>query len=154
LNERAKEPVRLVLAGYHGWPPLDLESIIANEGRPDLTTVELRPSDERIIDLYQRCALFCYLSAYEGFGLPVLEAIRCGAPVLVNDVSSLPELAPFARCRVDARNVDAVAGAMDDLVNSDTAKLVALLQEHARRFSFEGEARRVLDLLSSESLPA
>lgn len=153
LNELLDEPVRLVLAGYHGWPPVDIEAVIATEGRPDLVAVELRPTDERIIDLYQRCALFAYLSAYEGFGLPVLEAIRCGAPVLVNDVSSLPELAPFEQCRVDATDIHAVANAMRQLLSREQSGLVRDLQRHAGRFSFSDAANRVLALLSDEAPP-
>jgi glycosyltransferase involved in cell wall biosynthesis len=147
LNDRVADPVRLVLAGYHGWPPIDLDAVIAEDGRADLIDVELRPSDERIIDLYQRCSLFCYLSAYEGFGLPVLEAIRCGAPVLVNDVSSLPELVPLEQCRVNAGSPQAVSRAMEHLLSSDVSGLVCELRDHARRFSFERAAARVLELL-------
>lgn len=152
LNDIADEPVRLVLAGYHGWPPIDLDGIIASSGWGDLVTVEHRPSDERIIDLYQRCGLFAYLSAYEGFGLPVLEAIRCGAPVLVNDVSSLPELAPFEQCRVGVESVDAVARAMHRLLSADQSQLVRKLQEHSRKFSFDSAAKRVVQLLCDASV--
>ena len=63
-------------------------------------------SDETLIGLYQRAAIFAFPSLYEGFGLPVLEAMACGAPVLCSNTSSLPEVAGDAAILIDPRNVE------------------------------------------------
>ena len=66
--------------------------------------------------LYARCELFLFPSLYEGFGLPVLEAMQCGAAVLVGDNSSLTEIVNRADLRCDTRSPTALAGAMTKLL--------------------------------------
>ncbi len=69
-------------------------------------------SDAALAELYRRCAVFCYPSLGEGFGLPVLEAMAAGAPVVTSNVSSLPEVGGDAVEYVDPREVASIA-AMD-----------------------------------------
>jgi glycosyltransferase involved in cell wall biosynthesis len=66
-------------------------------------------TDEELRMLYARCALFAFPSLYEGFGLPVLEAMRCGAPAVVSNNSSLIEVQPLAEARFDAEDPEAIA---------------------------------------------
>jgi len=66
--------------------------------------------------LYAHADLFAYLSLYEGFGLPVLEAMACGAPVLVSNVSALPEVVGAAGVLVDPRDVPGIASALVHLL--------------------------------------
>jgi glycosyltransferase involved in cell wall biosynthesis len=140
--------IPLVLAGYPALPAVDIVGLVEGEGVPELTTIHFRPSLEKMIDLYRGCGLFAYLSRYEGFGLPVLEAIRCGAPVLVNDVSSMPEVAPFPECRTDCTNPIVVAEAMAALLTMERNTIVTKLRQHAERFSASAAADVMLDLLT------
>ena len=71
-------------------------------------------SDAALAELYRRCAVFCYPSLGEGFGLPVLEAMAAGAPVLTSNVSSLPEVGGDAVAYADPRDVAAIAAGLDD----------------------------------------
>jgi glycosyltransferase involved in cell wall biosynthesis len=98
--------------------------------------------------LYSGAELFVFPSLYEGFGLPVLEAMACGAPVVCSDGSSLPEVAGNAARRVDTRHPAALAEAMR-LVLADAAlreelRVKGLAQ--AARFSWQKTAQRTLEV--------
>ncbi|GAC1308832.1 MAG: glycosyltransferase family 1 protein [Vulcanimicrobiaceae bacterium] len=138
---------RLQLAGRATWPHVDLAATIAAAGVGHLVDVIPSPSDERIIDLYRTCGVFAYLSHYEGFGLPALEAIRCGAAVVVSDRSSLREVVPFVDSRADPTSVDDVARKIafaferrDDVARRQF--------DHARKFSWHRSALAARDLLA------
>jgi len=86
--------LRLVLAGVDRGA---LESLKRQaSGAPDALEYVGRPGDETLVDLYRRAAVFAYPSRYEGFGLPVLEAMACGTPVAAADATALPEVAGTA----------------------------------------------------------
>jgi glycosyltransferase involved in cell wall biosynthesis len=135
----------LVLAGPRGW---DEEEILrrADERIRFVGNV----SDQQLESLYRRCAVFCYPSLYEGFGLPVLEALKAGAPVVTSNVSSLPEVAGDAARYVDPRSVEQIREALAELLGSEEAR--QLLSERgraqAKRFSWERTAEEILAQLS------
>jgi glycosyltransferase involved in cell wall biosynthesis len=98
--------------------------------------------------LYTGCALFAFPSLYEGFGMPPLEAMACGAPVVCSNASSLPEAVGDAALLVDPRDPDGWAQAMTRVIDD------AALREDLRRrgvlrakaFSWEQSARDLLRL--------
>ena len=98
--------------------------------------------------LYGGAALFVFPSLYEGFGLPVLEAMACGAPVICSDGSSLPEVAGNAARRVDTRDPATLAVAMESVLANaglrEEMRVKGLAQ--AARFSWEQAARRTLEV--------
>ena len=69
--------------------------------------------DDDLISLYSACHCFTFPSLYEGFGLPILEAMHCGAPVITSTVSACPEVAGDAAILVDPNNFDQIGEAMD-----------------------------------------
>jgi glycosyltransferase involved in cell wall biosynthesis len=108
-------------------------------------------SDAALAELYHRSALFCYPSLGEGFGLPVLEAMAAGAPVLTSNVSSLPEVGGDAAAYVDPHDVSAMTDALRVLL-SDTERRHALAQAgpaRAAEFSWARFAGEVLEALSA-----
>lgn len=104
-------------------------------------------TDDELVALYNRATFVIHPSRYEGFGLPVAEAMRCGTPVITTTSSSLPEIAGGAALLVDPDDVDGMAAAMlaldgDDAVRADLAER-GLVQ--SARFDDDQLARSTLD---------
>ncbi|HUI55398.1 MAG TPA: glycosyltransferase family 1 protein [Bryobacteraceae bacterium] len=97
---------------------------------------------------YQAAAAFVFPSRYEGFGLPPLEAMACGTPVVTSNVSSLPEVVGDAAILVNPENVfDIARGIRDALLDEPLrAELIRRGREQASRFSWERTAREVLEV--------
>jgi len=102
--------------------------------------------DEDLISLYNLCTLFVFPSLYEGFGLPPLEAMACGAPVIASNSSSLPEVVGWEKALFDPKRPEAIAEKIYEAL-TDEAFRQALRKhglEQAKRFSWEESARRAL----------
>jgi glycosyltransferase involved in cell wall biosynthesis len=105
-------------------------------------------SDEQLIELYQHAAVFVFPSRYEGFGLPVLEAMACGCPVVSSNASSLPEVVGSAGFLRDPSDVDGFAEDIT-LLLSDASRRKQLRDQGVRRaaqFSWERTARELVAL--------
>ena len=101
----------------------------------------LRPVGE-----VENAALFAFPSLYEGFGLPVLEAMACGVPVVCSNASSLPEVAGDAALLVDPVDTDGLAGAMGRVLEDGELReeMIARGLVQAARFTWDGAARQLL----------
>jgi glycosyltransferase involved in cell wall biosynthesis len=97
---------------------------------------------------YENAAAFVFPSRYEGFGLPPLEAMACGTPVVTSNVSSLPEVVDDAAILVNPENVFDIARGIRDLLLDDGLRgdLIRRGREQASRFSWERTARQVLEI--------
>ena len=96
--------------------------------------------------LYSGCVCFVYPSFFEGFGLPPVEAMKCGAPTIVGDRTSLPEVVGEAALTVNPFSVDEIAAAIDQLVNdSDLRDKLRVKGLHrAQLFDWRETARQTL----------
>ena len=102
----------LVIAGGHGWGDR-LTSDLADRARRSGTLRLIgRVTDDDLVALYARCAVFAYPSLYEGFGLPVLEAMACGAPVAASCTTAVGETAGDAALLFNPQDVAAVAATL------------------------------------------
>jgi glycosyltransferase involved in cell wall biosynthesis len=97
---------------------------------------------------YESAAAFVFPSRYEGFGLPPLEAMACGTPVVTSNVSSLPEVVGDAAVLVNPMNVFDIARGIRETLLDDNLRneMIRRGREQAARFSWERTARQVLDL--------
>jgi glycosyltransferase involved in cell wall biosynthesis len=139
------DDLHLVLTGAKGW---DHDQIFAQAGAQG----ELRDrivftgyvADDDLAPLYSGALVFVYPSLYEGFGLPPLEAMQCGTPVITSNTSSLPEVVGDGGIMVDPHDADALAGAMLHLYRDSAARadLAARAVARAGRFSWEAFAAR------------
>jgi len=126
----------------------DLDALIANlELGAAVRRIDVPLADGPL--LYQACTLFAFPSRYEGFGLPPLEAMACGAPVVVSDASSLPEVVGDAALRVPPDDVVAWAAAIGRLLSDPAlrADLRAQGLAQAARFSYQRVAQETLAVL-------
>lgn len=101
-----------------------------------------------LVDLYNAAQVFVFPSLYEGFGLPPLEAMACGTPVITSSVSSLPEVAGDAAVLVDPYNVEEIAQALCGVLNSEQFKISLRERglERAQKFSWDKVARQTLEV--------
>ena len=143
----------LVLAGGKGWLMDDVARTVAELGIADHLVFTGYVSDAELAWLYASCHAFLYPSLFEGFGLPVLEAMSLGAAVICSDATSLPEVAGGAAITVDPLDVTALARAMAAL-SGDSALRGRLCQASLGRaslFSWEKTARIVLGVYDKAS---
>jgi glycosyltransferase involved in cell wall biosynthesis len=139
----------LVVVGALGWEAGQTLTALRSLG--ERCTMLGFVSDAALAELYRRCAVFCYPSLGEGFGLPVLEAMAAGAPVVTSNISSLPEVGGSAAEYVDPRDVGCIAGALRRVLCDESlrAQLGREGLERAAEFSWEDFAQRTLEALQA-----
>lgn len=149
----------LVLVGSRGWgrgPLLETVRRLGLEGRVQFLD---GVGDDDLPGIYRAALALVYPSLYEGFGLPPLEAMQCGCPVITSDVSSLPEVVGDAALLVDPYRVDRIEAAMEELL-LDRAKRERLTEkglDRARRFTWErcaAETISVYDQVAGRGAPS
>lgn len=147
-GEPALPEVRLVLAGARWHGANAVEQAVARHRLEERVILTDYIDDETLAALIKGCAAFAYVSIYEGFGLPVLEAMALGAPVVTSNNSSLPEVAGDAALLVDPLSPESIAGALHRLLTeADLARdLRARGARQEQRFSWERTAREHLRL--------
>lgn len=143
-----KQSTSLVVAGGTGQT-----SVFRKSGTSVPTGVVLlgHVSESWLPALYSGAEFFVFPSLYEGFGLPVLEAMAVGTPVLVSNAPALTEVVGEAGLVVDARDVDGLAACMVRLLDDDElrARLASAGSERARPFTWERTAGRTLEALEA-----
>ena len=136
----------LVIAGEKGWLYEEIFEILERLTlRPNVIFTG-RVLDEELPYLYKGAGLFVYPSLYEGFGLPPLEAMASGTPVVTSNTSSLPEVAGDAALMVSPIDVDGLAGAMFRVLSDENLRkeLIEKGLERASKFSWEETAARTV----------
>jgi len=119
LSDLLKETYRLVLCGRRDRFRVELESYVRHLGMEQNTVFVDFVEDEDMPALYSAAEFFVFPSLYEGFGLPPLEAMACGTPVICSEATSLPEVMGDAGVLVDARRPDRLAEAMTTVLTDE-----------------------------------
>jgi glycosyltransferase involved in cell wall biosynthesis len=145
-----RHPHALVLAGPSGWRGSALRRELAAAG-PGRVVATSRVDAAELEALYRGATAFAYPSLYEGFGLPVLEAMIRGVPAVVARSSSLPEVAGSAALLIDPRSVEDIAAGLERLITDEQERqrLTAAGPVRAAAFSWERSARMTLDVYRS-----
>jgi glycosyltransferase involved in cell wall biosynthesis len=164
LNERKNIPnlirslqfiddpqVHLVLAGRQDWKMREIESLVARENLEG-RVIRIGPVDDNDLPwLYRQASVFAYVSAIEGFGLPPLEAMASGVPVVTSNLSALSEICGDAALCVDPSRPDRIGAALNSILTN--AMLARNLKESgvrlAANYSWEKTASRFIDLIST-----
>jgi len=139
---------KLVIAGGQGWLMDDFTSYIRGKGLQDAVYLTGYLEDQDLGALYSSCKAFVYPSLYEGFGLPPLEAMACGAPVICSGIPALIETVGTAARLVDPYNVDDLAQALFELLSDERVQehYARLGMAHVQKFSWEQTATRTLEV--------
>lgn len=147
VRERVSD-VRLVVIGKAQWKSSDVYRQVEALGLTDEVVFTGYVPLEDLVAFYNLAEVYVYPSLYEGFGLPVLEAMQCGTPVVTSKSTSIPEVAGDAALLVDPLRVDEIAAAMLAVL-TDPAAAAALRArgiEQARKFSWETTAERTAEI--------
>jgi glycosyltransferase involved in cell wall biosynthesis len=145
LKQLDQPDLKLVIAGGRGWLESPLYDMVRSSGMEDRVKFLGFVADEDLPALYSGARVFVFPSLYEGFGLPVLEAMACDVPVVTSNISSLPEVAGDAALMIDPTDVDALASALYRALNDATERerMIATGRERVAMFSWEKAAREL-----------
>ena len=135
----------LVLVGPSGWGESGLSDTVGGDRIVDLGTI----SDERLSGAYQSCNALVLASFYEGFGIPLVEAMRYGKPVITSGTSAMAEIAGDAGILVDPGSPDSIARALLKLTNDVEARhrLATNARRRSRAFSWDRAAQSTIEVL-------
>jgi len=157
-KRRMNFPHRLVLAGGRGWMDDEIPRVLQETGLTgEVILPGFVPHDE-LPYWYRAADCFVYPSQYEGFGMPALEALASGTPVITSDISSLPEAVGEAALLIDPKSSEEIADALVRVLSDASLRQQMSTRglEHARQFSWTrtaqvtaGSYRRALGLTRS-----
>lgn len=140
LKETRREDLYFVLVGTRGWKIDDVMNEIENDSilQNKVIFTGFVP-DEHLSALYSGAVAFLYPSLYEGFGLPPLEAMQCGLPVIASNSSSLPEVVGDAGILIDPHDKDSMCEAMLNIIEDESLHAHYVIQglERASEFSWK-----------------
>jgi glycosyltransferase involved in cell wall biosynthesis len=141
-------PHSLVLAGKDTWFAPEVRQAARRSGISSRIRFTGFVSDDDLLYLYNACDVFVFPSFYEGFGIPVLEAMACGRAVCASNASAVPEVADAAAILFDPRSVAQIARSIRDvLLDSELrARMERLGLQRAGQFDWHSTARKTLDV--------
>jgi glycosyltransferase involved in cell wall biosynthesis len=144
----ARWPHNLVIAGGKGWLYDEMVAEVERQGLQGRVLFTGFVDDADLPALYSEATLFLFASLYEGFGLPPLEAMACGVPVLASNASCLPEVVGDAAVQLNPAEEIAWTEAMNYLLShaGHRGRLIAAGFRHARRFTWQKAAGQLLEL--------
>ena len=141
-------PHQLVIVGKENWRASAVHAAAKQSSVADRIHFTGFVSDEGLLRLYGACDIFVYPSFYEGFGLPILEAMACGRAVACSNTSAMPEVADSAAILFNPNSVDEIVLAMRDLLLNPELRqrMERLGAQRAATFSWETTAGKTLEL--------
>jgi glycosyltransferase involved in cell wall biosynthesis len=143
--------IELVIIGREGWRwenPLERAEFESLRSHIRIFT---DVPEAALVEFYGRASAFVYPSIYEGFGLPIIEAMACGTPVVASNNSSLPELGQQAALYADARDAGSFVMQVKRVLDDDALRqrMIAAGKERARQFSWRGTMKLTAELYES-----
>jgi glycosyltransferase involved in cell wall biosynthesis len=146
LDMSIKKEYKLILTGFKGWENQEIVSLI-NQNK-DYVNYLGYISDEELVAVYNLATLFVYPSFYEGFGLPVLEAMACGTPVVCSNTTSLPEVGGDAVVYCNPYNINHIKERIEMVLNDEKIQKEMIVKglERAKQFTWEKSAKKHLEV--------
>jgi len=148
-QKESSEDLQLVIVGKKGWLFEEILDTPKRLGIEDKVRFLDNINDDELNTLYHNAFCFVLPSLYEGFGLPILEAMQAGCPVITSNVSSLPEAAGDACLYVDPENVDDIKEKILKVLGDKKLRQVLIEKgkKQVKKFSWEKTARETLNAL-------
>jgi len=144
--------LKLVIVGKKGWYWQEIFEKVKKLNMEDKVVFTGYLPDQDLPYLYNAALCFVYPSLYEGFGLPIIEAMACGCPVITSNISSLPEVAGEAAILVDPYNSQEIADALKKIIRDlglrEKLKRAGLVQ--AQKFSWQKTAQEILQVICGD----
>ena len=140
--------IQLVIYGRKAWKTDAIFSIY-NQMKYKEDVVFLSNEDATVHKITGAATAMCYVSLFEGFGIPILEAYKCGVPVITSNVSSMPEVAGEGALIVDPKNIASIAEGMSTIVNDESLRrdLIQKGQKQLELFSWKKSADTIFEKL-------
>jgi glycosyltransferase involved in cell wall biosynthesis len=140
---------------FTGSPQADLVRDAADLKVSEMMHFAGAVSEDQIVGLYKGALVVAFVSLYEGFGLPILEAMTAGVPVLTSNTSSMPEIAGDAARLVDPSSTEEITAGLEALAFDSAERDLRISRgyERARLFSWEATAEKVWALVGSLAKP-
>jgi len=147
----SQQDLKLVIAGTPGWLYKDIfKKAESSKYQKDIIFTGFIKEEDKPY-LYNLARVFVYPSFFEGFGLPPLEAMACGVPTVVSNVSSLPEVVGSGAIMIDPYNVDELAYAIGQVLNDKNLRenLIRKGLNQAKKFDWDRAAKQVLEIFKN-----
>jgi glycosyltransferase involved in cell wall biosynthesis len=149
FRDEVREPVKLVLVGRKGWKVKQALAYYERMKYRDDVLFTGYVEAENLPSLYAGSIALCYVSVYEGFGLPILEALACHSQVVFSNVSSMPEVAGPFGIPVNPLDVDAIVEGLRRAYLEPLQLDLSALESHLWRFSWDEAAKSYWQVLHS-----
>lgn len=152
LPSAETKPPQLVVVGGSGWGDDNLRSAIQRLGQTDFVRILGRVSDTQLSTLYRHAVCLAMPSLYEGFGLPLVEAMAQGTPLLTSLTSAMPEVAGRAGCLVNPLDIGSIEKGLSNMLYDQTYRdgLAAYAKIQASKFTWDRAAMETLRVLVSQ----
>jgi glycosyltransferase involved in cell wall biosynthesis len=146
IDEAIRNKFLMVIAGGKGWGGVDIHALVKEKGLSAQLVLTGYVNDNQLATLYAHARFLAMPSIYEGFGLPLVEAMSFGVPVLTSNCSSMPEVAGDAGLLVDPFDEKAIADALRSLLTDDHLRdtLAARARKNSERFSWQRAAAETM----------
>ncbi|GCF08547.1 glycosyltransferase family 4 protein [Dictyobacter arantiisoli] len=141
-------PALLAIAGGTGWLYEETQQLVRELKLEQKVRFLGRVTDHELITLYSMADVFAFPSFFEGFGIPPLEAMACGAPVITSNTSSLPEVVGDAALQIDPHNVDELAHAITRILQDEPLRedLRRKGYQRVQQYTWEQAAQKLLSI--------
>lgn len=145
FRKKSDHQVKLVIAGVKKWWTTEIQTVFNNlEFKEEIIFIgHLRSKD--VNDVMASAAALTYVSYFEGFGIPIVEAFKCGVPVITSNVTSMPEIAGDSALLTDPFNPESIAEAMKEIIVNDQLRnqLIQSGFKRANEFTWDKSAERL-----------
>lgn len=149
LNRKYSDIKLYVVGGYDKTfsKYLDLDKFAVNKNIKFLERV----NDKELASLYRNALCFAYPSLYEGFGIPPLEAMACGTPVVTSNTSSLPEVCGDAALYVNPYSIESIQRGLEKIIENENLRkeLIEKGKKQVKKYSWDKSTRKLANIISS-----